>query len=129
MPALRIPGVLPWMAAPIAGATALATFPIGVAPTLCPFALVTGTACPGCGLTRAAAALVQGDFGTALSFHPLVFVVLAWALGWWVTGLARRRGKDLPLDGALVNRLLVATGVVFILTWVVRLAAGSLPPV
>jgi hypothetical protein len=129
MPAARIPGVLPWMAAPIAGAAALATFPITAAPTLCPFALVTGTACPGCGLTRAAAALAQGDLGMALSFHPLVFVVLAWALGWWATKLARRRGKELTLDGALVNRLLIATGVVFALTWVVRLAAGSLPPV
>lgn len=129
MPAVRIPPGLPWMAAPIAGAATLAAFPVGVAPTLCPFALVTGTACPGCGLTRAAASLVQGDFVAALSFHPLVFVVLAWALGWWVTGLARRRGKELPVDGALVNRLLIATGVVFALTWVVRLAAGSLPPV
>lgn len=129
MQAVRTSGVVPWIAAPIAGAAALAVFPVGAAPTMCPFALVTGTACPGCGLTRAAAALVQGDLGTALSLHPLVLVVFAWALGWWMTGLARRRGKPSSLDGALVNRLLIATGVVFVLTWVVRLAAGSLPPV
>ena len=121
--------MLPWMAAPAAGIAALATFPIGVAPTLCPSALVTGTACPGCGLTRAAAAIVRGDLGAALALHPLILVVMVWAVGWWLTGLARRRGKELRLDGALVNRLLAATGAVFVLTWVVRLVTNSLPPV
>lgn len=129
MQAQRPAAVLPWVALPIVGLAGLATFPIGTAPTMCPFALVTGTACPGCGLTRAAAALVQGDIGAAMALHPLVLLVAIWALGWWVSGVARRRGRGSSLDGVLVNRLLIATGVVFVLTWVVRLATGSLPPV
>ena len=129
MQAQRPAAILPWVALPVVGVAGLATLPIGIAPTLCPFALVTGTACPGCGLTRAAAALVQGDIGTAMAFHPLVILVAVWALGWWITGFARRRGRGSLLDGVLVNRMLVATAVVFVLTWVVRLATGSLPPV
>lgn len=129
MQAQRPAAVLPWVALPVVGVAGLATLPIGIAPTLCPFALVTGTACPGCGLTRAAASLVQGDIGTAMALHPLVILVAIWALGWWITGLARLRGRRSPLDGVLVNRMLVATGVIFVLTWVVRLATGGLPPV
>src|SRR4051812_14423957 len=38
---------------------------------LCPFALLTGQPCPGCGLTRATLALLRGDLGDAVRFHPL----------------------------------------------------------
>ncbi|HEX6764876.1 MAG TPA: DUF2752 domain-containing protein [Polyangiaceae bacterium] len=41
----------------------------------CPTALFLGIPCPGCGLTRATLALLHGDFGAALRFHPLVFVL------------------------------------------------------
>jgi hypothetical protein len=43
---------------------------------MCPTALFLGIPCPGCGLTRATLALVHGDFGGALHFHPLVFVLV-----------------------------------------------------
>ena len=42
---------------------------------LCPFAIVTGHPCPGCGLTRATVALLQGHVGEALHLHPLSVVV------------------------------------------------------
>lgn len=42
----------------------------------CPFALVTGLPCPGCGITRACLALVAGDLPRALALHPLSPVVL-----------------------------------------------------
>lgn len=37
----------------------------------CVFADVTGLPCPGCGMTRAAAAWLRGDIPAALRFHPL----------------------------------------------------------
>ncbi len=52
-------------------------------PPFCPTALFLGIPCPGCGLTRATFALLRGDVGAALRFHPLVFVLtplFAWAL-------------------------------------------------
>ena len=46
----------------------------------CLFRHTLGMPCPGCGLSRATAALLQGDWDSALTFHafaPLVLVVLA----------------------------------------------------
>lgn len=43
---------------------------------LCPTAGTFGLPCPGCGLTRATLALLHGDVGAALRFHPLVFLLL-----------------------------------------------------
>lgn len=38
---------------------------------LCVFRLVTGYPCPGCGMTRAVAAVLHGDFSGAFAAHPL----------------------------------------------------------
>ena len=45
-------------------------------PTICPFRLITGLPCPGCGLTRSWVALAHGDAAAAFSsnlFGPLAF--------------------------------------------------------
>ena len=55
---------------------------IEAGPGFCPFRLSTGLPCPACGLTRSVVALVHGDLGASLYFHPLglatvlVFVAL-----------------------------------------------------
>lgn len=38
----------------------------------CPFRLIFGIPCPGCGMSRALLALVHGDLKASLSFHPLL---------------------------------------------------------
>ncbi len=43
---------------------------------LCPMAGFLGIPCPGCGLTRAALAALQGDLAGAMRHHPLVFVLV-----------------------------------------------------
>ena len=48
---------------------------VALGPPMCPTALFLGIPCPGCGLTRATLALLRGDLGAALHFHPLVFVL------------------------------------------------------
>lgn len=41
---------------------------------LCPFRLLTGYSCPGCGMTRASILIFQGRLADSLAFHPF-----AWA--------------------------------------------------
>jgi hypothetical protein len=53
---------------------AAVVIPVGVVqhgPILCPFRLVTGLPCPGCGLTRSWIYFMHGDLGQSLYFHPL----------------------------------------------------------
>jgi hypothetical protein len=49
--------------------------------SVCPFAVVSGLPCPGCGLTRSVVTLLQGRLADSWHFHPLgpVLVVLATA--------------------------------------------------
>lgn len=42
----------------------------------CPFLSLTGLPCPGCGLSRACAALCRGDWATAVRLHAFAPVVL-----------------------------------------------------
>lgn len=115
--------------APLAAVVGLAMTPTEGGVTVCPFALITGQACPGCGLTRAAASLVQGDVSASLAFHPLVMVVLAWLIGAWAVAMARRSGHQIRLDPRLVNGLLAVTAGLFVVVWVGRFTTGTLPVV
>lgn len=45
--------------------------------TSCWLRSVFGIPCPGCGSTRAVAALYRGHIKEALEFHPLIFITLA----------------------------------------------------
>lgn len=99
------------------------------APTVCPFALCTGMACPGCGMTRAASMLVRGDFASAVSFHPLVPLVALLATGGWIWFALRKAGKVQAMSGRLLNGILVASLIALVVVWIARLALGTLPPV
>lgn len=48
---------------------------------LCPVAAVAHVPCPGCGLTRAALALIHGDLREAVRLHPLAPVVVPLVAG------------------------------------------------
>lgn len=98
-------------------------------PTVCPFALVTGTACPGCGLTRAAGYLLRGDLSSALRYHPLVILIAVQALAGWGWWMLRRSDTVRPLSTRITNAILIGTGVSLTVVWLLRLWAGSLPPV
>jgi len=49
---------------------------------LCWFHRVTGVACPTCGGTRMAAAIMSGDWATAAVMNPLLLVLLFWLFVW-----------------------------------------------
>lgn len=46
----------------------------------CVFKKVTGLDCPGCGMTRATCATLNGDLGKAFYFNPVGMVLLPLAL-------------------------------------------------
>ena len=118
------------LAAPLLGILGLLVVtPSDDLPTFCPFALCTGTACPGCGMTRAASSLIRGDFSAAMGLHPLVpLVAVELAFGWaWL--MMRRRGRARPMSPRLLNGALIATTAALLAVWVARLLTGTLPPV
>ena len=79
---------------------------------LCPFRMMTGIPCPGCGLTRATLHALTGDFAGALRFHPLVFV-LAPLVGWSILRatlvsakvIATARARSRPAAASASRRL------------------------
>jgi hypothetical protein len=109
--------------------TFLAVKPATTGPTICPFALITGHACPLCGGTRAAAALIQGDAALAWSLHPMVFMLAPLALAGWFAWLGTTRGWWKPPSPTVMNRLTLGLGVAALAVWIARATTGSLPPV
>ena len=98
-------------------------------PTICPVALLTGVACPGCGMSRAMAWLLRGDVERAVVYHPLAPIVLVaglLAVGW---ALGRRLWGWKAPSPALTNGALIGLAVLLMSVWVTRLVTGNLPPV
>ena len=44
----------------------------------CPFKLIFGIDCPGCGLTRACISALKFDLKAAFDYHPLFLLFAAW---------------------------------------------------
>ena len=105
----RRPAASEWVAATGVGALGVAALlsPETVAdgPVICPFRLLTGLPCPGCGLTRAWVYLAHGWWRESVLVHPFgaVAVLLLVALVVAVV-LARLRGSAAPDLDALVRR-------------------------
>ena len=81
----------------------------------CPVQHFTGIPCPGCGLSRAAVALLRLDFDTAFRYHPMVYIlppVILYALF----------GKK-PLLGSKTRERVLLCGVMALWTaiWIYRL--------
>ena len=89
-------------------------------PVLCPWKLVLGLPCPGCGMTRALGEATHGAFREAFGFHPLWPLILGYLAFLWIYKLietARGRPPELP------TYRIGGTAIVVILAfWVVRLA-------
>lgn len=69
---------------------------------LCPWLLLTGTYCPGCGGLRAVNDLTRGDLAGAASSNLLLVASLPLLAGWWARSVLERwRGPARPVDGRL----------------------------
>lgn len=118
------------LTAPLVGVAFLALFnPADDGPTVCPFALCTGMACPGCGMTRAVSQLIRGNFGQALIYHPLAPLVFAQVVGGWIWFVLRRRNLVAPMSHRVMNFLLIGSATSLLVVWGIRMLTGSLPTV
>ncbi len=124
----------PWVLVGLAGLAAFvvlaAWHPTGGAESsICLFRRATGVPCPGCGLTRAFAALAKGHFGQAFSFHPFVFPIALEALAaYLVWGWLAFRARPWPERWTrLVGPLAVGHVAALVALWLGRLATGTLP--
>lgn len=91
--------------------------------TVCWLRRVTHHDCPTCGMTRAAAHLVRGEWGAAVASHPLAApLAIELALLWLAAPvvIARRRWPA----GRTARAWLYAHVAAFLLVWLVRLLAG-----
>ena len=123
-----------WAASALAAAALVALFSVWSPPdepafSLCLFRRLSRIPCPGCGLTRAVAALLRGDLRAAFAYHPAAPVLAAEAaalwLAWGVALFARR-----PILEPVTRRaeaLLGAHGAALLALWTGRLASGTLP--
>ena len=74
-----------------------------VAYGFCPFNLLTGLYCPGCGGLRSTHELTNGDIAKAIDLNAFATVLVVSAIGWWaVWSVLRIRGSarkyfDLPM--------------------------------
>jgi hypothetical protein len=95
-------------------------------PPLCPYRLVTGHTCPGCGLTRAIGALLRGRWNESVTLHPLAPVVLAVVVAGCVAyvllGDRFRRAAQSPAGAGVAGLL----GIALLATWVLRVRSGQI---
>jgi hypothetical protein len=80
-------------------------------------------------MTRAAGYLIRGDLASALRYHPLVILVAVQALAGWGWWILRRNDTVEPVSTRITNALLIGTGASLLVVWLLRMLAGSLPPV
>ena len=110
-------------AAALAASFALDPARIDDGPVLCPFRLLTGLPCPGCGLTRSWVHLAHGQWGDAFAenaFGPLSMVAVL-ALVVIVVVRTVQRAPQPDVARWLSSRVFLAVGAVWIAYGVGRL--------
>jgi hypothetical protein len=63
-------------------------------PEICWFKRLTGTPCPGCGMSRAGANLVHGRLARSLEYHPLGVLIIPAVLALGALALAPRHWRQ-----------------------------------
>lgn len=90
----------------------------------CPFRLLTGLKCPGCGSQRAIHALLHGNLTGALKANPLFVIALPYLALWPVLEiLAATRNSDTSkrwLSTLYGSKAAIVVLVIIILFWILR---------
>ncbi len=103
-------------AAAVAGALMVDPASSEAGPVICPFRLLTGLPCPGCGLTRSWIYLLHGQWTDGLVANPFGIVALTATVALITAVLAAVvRGRELPSLDAVMSSPAVRGGA---LVWV-----------
>jgi hypothetical protein len=97
---------------------------------LCAFKLWTGRSCPGCGMTRALAALGRGDAAASVTYHAFAPIVAAAAVfAWGALGIGLLTGRNLLPDfnTRAFQVVCLAFIAAFVVYWLFRLWRGTAP--
>lgn len=87
----------------------------------CPWNLLTGTYCPGCGGLRAVNDLTHGDFAAAASSNLLLVSTIPMFAVLWLRSFSQRwRGFRRPMPSTVVWVLATTAMVAIVAFWVVR---------
>lgn len=76
----------------------------------CPFLMITGIPCPGCGLTRAGIALLHGSFARAFEIHPMIYPIVILSAAFVIERYLLRRDTK-----PLLKYVFVLLGMMFLL--------------
>lgn len=91
--------------------------------TMCPFAIVLGFPCPGCGMTRAVLFMLSGKPFDSLYLHPLA---LPWpALLLYLCFFRYIKGRRAPL----IEVFTISLSLITLFFYCYRLSLGTLPEV
>jgi hypothetical protein len=93
----------------------------------CGFLLLTGSPCPGCGLTTAFAHGIRGQWSHAVSANPLgfaLFLVVCSCIPLGVVAGLRRWSLDAVIERFALNRWALALAGCAVVVWVVRFASA-----
>ncbi len=110
-------------------ALALRFFPLPAGPenSICFVRHFVGIPCPGCGLTRAFAALARGEWAQAVRLHPLAYLFAGQFLfAWLAWGDRVWRGNEWVSRRGL-NLTLATDAALLLAVWIVRFSTHTLP--
>lgn len=87
---------------------------------LCPFRLLTGLTCPGCGSTRAMHQLMHGHIETAFTLNPLLLIALPLLLLYLIRHTAYVMRGKVPPKNVLPAPYIYAMFVAIVSFWIFR---------
>jgi hypothetical protein len=97
---------------------------LGLSP--CPSVLFFSRPCPGCGLTTSWTAFLHGDFARSFTAHAIgPYMYVAFTVIAWASLIAFLKNYRIRGESVVLNRIIIASAVVFFSYGFVRMALVS----